>query len=626
MLAMETPVIADPESTLTLRWPIRWRLPIWICALLLATVIAVGWAAYRQVETALMDVARVRLQSVARQLVGLLSTSAEQRRAEARRLAARPVVMALVDAPSEATRDNARRELEAFLKASPQTLGLEIWSASGERLLDLVEMPPPGTNVITPPSRTEAPSDPGFSPVLTIGPRAYYELVLAMPARPAPDGAEPARRGFLIIRRQLSAAGAAEAVRGLLGDSITLQVGSSAGAWTDLSTLTPGPPASAPPNGTADYRDASGAAQVGAGALVAGTSWRLWVALPRQAALAPADVFLRRIIPLGVIVVLLGSLVAWMAARRVTKPLDDLTAAAESIAGGALSRRVEVSRRDEIGRLGNAFNAMTVRVKDGYDRLDARVQERTRELEEAVAKLKETQETLVRREKLAMLGQLASGVGHELRNPLGVMTNAVYFLEMVQPDAPPEVREYHALLRAQIGLSEKIVSDLLDFARVKPPRREPVPLSRLVDDQLARVPATDGVVVQRDLPDNLPRANVDPVQIGQVLLNLLVNAVQAMEQQGGVLTVRGTRHAQGVCLDVIDTGPGVPPELQDKIFEALFTTKARGIGLGLAVSRSLAEANGGQLTLSSRPGEGATLTLTMPAVDVPALDATEAAR
>ena len=89
-----------------------------------------------------------------------------------------------------------------------------------------------------------------------------------------------------------------------------------------------------------------------------------------------------------------------------------------------------------------------------------------------MSQLNDTQEQLVRREKLAMLGQLASGVGHELRNPLGVMTNAVYFLEMVQPDAPPEVHEYLGMLRAQIGLAEKIVSDLLDFSRVKPPRRE----------------------------------------------------------------------------------------------------------------------------------------------------------
>jgi signal transduction histidine kinase len=199
------------------------------------------------------------------------------------------------------------------------------------------------------------------------------------------------------------------------------------------------------------------------------------------------------------------------------------------------------------------------------------------------------------------------------------MTNAVYFLEMIQPDAPPQVHEYHGLLRAQIGLSEKIVGDLLDFARIKPPRRERVPLTRILDDQIARLSTVDGISIQRDVALDLPDAYVDPIQIGQVVFNLLVNALQAMEAQlghgkdSGVLTLRGrTGPDGGVALDVIDTGPGVPPDLRSKIFEALFTTKARGIGLGLSVSRSLAESNGGTLTLASTPGQGATFTLTLP--------------
>jgi signal transduction histidine kinase len=204
------------------------------------------------------------------------------------------------------------------------------------------------------------------------------------------------------------------------------------------------------------------------------------------------------------------------------------------------------------------------------------------------------------------------------------MTNAVYFLEMIQPDAPPQVHEYHGLLRAQIGLSEKIVGDLLDFARIKPPRRERVPLTRILDDQIARLSAVDGIRIERDVAAGLPDAYVDPIQIGQVVFNLLVNAMQAMEAQighgkdSGVLTLRGrvtpasNGSAPHLTLDVIDTGPGVAPDLHSKIFEALFTTKARGIGLGLSVSRSLAESNGGTLSLGSTPGAGATFTLTLP--------------
>jgi signal transduction histidine kinase len=236
--------------------------------------------------------------------------------------------------------------------------------------------------------------------------------------------------------------------------------------------------------------------------------------------------------------------------------------------------------------------------------------------DEAVAALDDAQSRLERQAKLAMLGQLSGSVGHELRNPLGVMTNAVYYLEMVQPGAPDDVREYHGILRTQLALAERIVTDLLDFSRVRAPQTEVVSAARLVDDQLSRLPLSPDVRVVRDFLEPGPRVRVDPVQIGQVLFNLLLNAVQAMDGGGGTLTVRSRRAGDTVCLDVADTGPGVPAGFEEKVFEALFTTKARGIGLGLAVSRSLAETNGGRLTLASRPGAGATFTLTLPGADV----------
>jgi signal transduction histidine kinase len=227
--------------------------------------------------------------------------------------------------------------------------------------------------------------------------------------------------------------------------------------------------------------------------------------------------------------------------------------------------------------------------------------------------LQEAQDQLVRREKLAMLGQLASGVGHELRNPLGVMSNAVYYLEMVLESASTEVREYLGIIRGQIALSEKIVGDLLDFARIKPPRSDIVALDTLVGDQLSRLDPPAGVRIVQDFQQGLRPVHVDRVQMGQVVLNLLANAFQAMEDDTGTLTLRGAEVAAGrVRLDVTDTGVGIPEEDLSKIFEPLYTTKARGIGLGLAVARSLAEANRGALTVTSRPGEGATFSLELP--------------
>jgi signal transduction histidine kinase len=211
-----------------------------------------------------------------------------------------------------------------------------------------------------------------------------------------------------------------------------------------------------------------------------------------------------------------------------------------------------------------------------------------------------------------MLGQLASGVGHELRNPLGVMTNAVYYLRAVQPSAPANVTEYLGILQQQITLSEKIVSDLLDFARLKPPTRFAASFENIAREQIGRLGSTNGVTIDMNFPSDLPPVLVDSVQIGQIMLNLLTNAMQAMDHTGRI-TVNARADDSIVWCDVRDTGPGVAPENVGKIFEPLFTTKARGIGLGLAVSRTLARANEGDLTLADSLEPGAVFRLTLPA-------------
>lgn len=270
-----------------------------------------------------------------------------------------------------------------------------------------------------------------------------------------------------------------------------------------------------------------------------------------------------------------------------------------------------VARRDEIGTLARAFTAMTDQVRTGVETLESQVSTRTAQLSDALAQLEAAQKDLVRKERLATLGQLSSSVGHELRNPLGVMTNAVYYLEATQRDATPKVREYLGIIRNQIRISEKIVADLLDYARVNPPQRSAVPVDAFIDDALTRVSIPASVTVVKGI-DGAATMLVDSVQIGQVVINLFSNAVQAMEPNGGTLTIRARVDGGCVVIEVADTGPGISDENREHIFEPLFTTKARGIGLGLAVSRGLARANGGDLAFETALGRGTTFTLTVP--------------
>ena len=220
----------------------------------------------------------------------------------------------------------------------------------------------------------------------------------------------------------------------------------------------------------------------------------------------------------------------------------------------------------------------------------------------AAQALREAQEELVRKEKLALLGQLAGGVGHELRTPLGVIKNSVYYLNMILPH-DEKIRKHLGILDREVANSDRIVTELLDFARVKAPVREAASLVSIVRAALQQLSRPESVTVQLALAESMPAVLIDAHQVGQIVLNFLQNAVQAMPD-GGRVTVSVGEDRESVFAAVEDTGVGVPPENLAKIFQPLFTTKAKGIGLGLALARDLAEANGGRITVESTVGQG----------------------
>jgi signal transduction histidine kinase len=347
--------------------------------------------------------------------------------------------------------------------------------------------------------------------------------------------------------------------------------------WTDLERTVSGPAIDlASADSVQTYRDPnSDTAHMAAVARVPGTPWMVAFSFPMSNVLSPVNEFERRIALIAMLALGLALLFTLVFSRRIADPLRQLS-------------RAELERH---------------------------VHERTTELNKALGELHNAQEALVRRERLAMLGQLSSGVGHELRNPLGVMTNAVYYLKTVLATQPANVQEYLDIIQQQVTVSEKIVSDLLDFTRSKPPQRKPTPLRPATETQVARIAPgrLDRVSVELDIPDEVPSALVDPMQLGQIIINLVTNAAQAMDGNGRITVRARSTDGKRIAYEVSDTGPGVPADIGEKVFEPLFTTKARGIGLGLAVSRMLARANGGDLTLASKAREGATFVLTLDA-------------
>jgi signal transduction histidine kinase len=256
---------------------------------------------------------------------------------------------------------------------------------------------------------------------------------------------------------------------------------------------------------------------------------------------------------------------------------------------------------------------------------------------EQTQELRETQFQLVQQEKLALLGQLAAGIAHELRNPLGVITNSTYLLQLLLTNPDEMVSEHLALINDRVYEAEKIISALLKLSYTHVAEPAVTDLAGLTAEVLFEQPPPDNVTVSSLIDPNLPSAWIDRQQIKQVLVNLVTNAYQAMPN-GGALSISARVVSRGelssgareqgskaesslttphnyVALSLTDTGAGISPETQAKIFEPLYTTKARGIGLGLAISRNLVEINGGNIEVESVEGKGSVFTLILPALE-----------
>ena len=269
-----------------------------------------------------------------------------------------------------------------------------------------------------------------------------------------------------------------------------------------------------------------------------------------------------------------------------------MIAVIRKVKGGRLEERMEVRSHDELGELAATFNRMVGIIKRN----------------------KEMESTLAQQEKMASLGVLSSGVAHEINNPLGVILGYAGYLEGKMDPADPNFR-YIQDIRKESKRCKVIVQDLLSYARTPPPALEETDLNALLEqivDFAANHMDLHHVSLARDFAPDLPRVRVDPDQMRQVAINLILNAGAAMES-GGTITV-GTAVGEGGFVDIAvrDEGAGIAPENLEKIFEPFFTTKARGTGLGLAITRRIVEQHLGRIMVESEIGKGTTVTVRLP--------------
>jgi len=317
----------------------------------------------------------------------------------------------------------------------------------------------------------------------------------------------------------------------------------------------------------------------------------------------------------------LSLLFVWLVVHR---PVRELFVATVKLARGETTHRIRVHTSDELGILARSFNAMAAEIhrthaklREWAETLESRVRQKTTELETA-------HRGMVNSEKMASLGRLAATVAHEVNNPLfGMLTYARLTLkDLERLDADPKIK---ARMRENVEIIEReskrcgdLMKNLLAFSRQKPPQLAAVNVNT-VARQAARLMLHQFELNQiqyvEELAEDLPEIQGDPAQIQQVLIILLANASEAIGQGGEIrLRTAAVDAGEGIWIEVQDNGPGVPPELMEKIFEPFFSTKENQhrTGLGLAVAKGIVDRHGGALTVESQPGAGAKFTVQLP--------------
>ncbi len=287
--------------------------------------------------------------------------------------------------------------------------------------------------------------------------------------------------------------------------------------------------------------------------------------------------------------------------RSITTPIKKTTQVADLIAGGDLLHRMDITSNDEIGLLAKSFNTM-------------------------VDSLKQAQDELVRKEKFTTIGRISGSIAHDVRHPLATIKNSAYFLNMTLKDPNEKTKKHLNLINSQVVHANEIITSLMRMSDDRKPERSKIIINDFLEKFFSALPLPEHIELVTEFDNECPDIVVDPSQLKQVFINLESNAVRAMSNSGTV-TVKTRRVTSSdfdgksssqdgdfVEITFSDTGVGMKKEIIDKVFEPFYSTRNKGIGLGLSIVKEVIVANNGKITAESEEGKGSAFNIVFPGV------------
>ena len=589
------------------RQSIAVKLPLLFAFVLLILGTAMAVVSYLEVRQTVVSIASDRLQQAATQMATVLFASGRQRVTAMGQLMQRPDVVGYLRTRDAAHEETIAAAIRAYLGNSSSIAGVELWDASGTRLL-----------------ATGAPFDEAGDP-------SHASYVQELQSREAsvgrfrldggtllyPVGGRVEENnttlGYVVERRRIFNPSQTQQtialLSGLIGSEATIVVGNADGsAWSDLTKAVAGVPIRGDGlDRLWDYERAGRPRSFAWAKAIEGTPWLVAIEFPRHVVLAPADRLVRRASAIAFTLLLMATVIGWGISTRITTPLRRVTEAAEEVAEGRPVPAIDIRRQDEIGRLADSFSTMTERVEQARLELEARVESRTAEL------------SAVNRE----LESFSYSVSHDLRAPLRAIVGFVQILEE-DHGRSLDADARRALDRVKVNATRmgQLIDDLLAFAQITR-----VPLLRQHVDltHLARTTADEAIATATHpielVIEPLPPCTGEPVLLKQVFANLISNAIKFTAKTARARVSIGATTTGDTIYYVRDNGAGFDERFAEKLFGVFQrlhrTVEFEGTGVGLAIVQRIITRHGGRVWAEGKVNQGATFYFTLPSAPVP---------
>ena len=596
------------------------RLPITIGLLLASVVVIMGAAAFREVRLSAREQARQRIRTVADAMSDVLSDNSTQRASALFNAGTTAGVQAAFAGDLSVVRAMIPG-LTRLRERDSSLLAIELRKSNGQILLsstsdsinalDEVAL----HSLLAIGNRDSA----TVGPLYAVGSQLNYWLLI-------PVGTGGTHVGYIAERRRFSGFRAEELLRSLTGQQISLYYATSAG---EVWSISRDGIAAAPFNlfevdGEFDIR-VDGESMLGLRAPLKETGWELVYMIPESAITGRAVALAKRSFPFAIGLMLVGAFAGWLISRRVTRPLSALAIAADSIAGGDYSRRVQEPQDEELRRLALAFNHMAERIGVSHHELEVRNDElRTAQMEAIAARIASDSARIEAQRANEAKTSFLAMMSHELRTPLSAIGGYTEILQLGLrgPLTETQLADLERIRSNQAHLLT-IINDMLDLSQIESGQLSVHMESVALEEVLAQVePIVAPHIARKRLGYTVDssvhniRVSADAERLRQILVNLVSNAARYSES-GGEINITASAYGETVTIAVCDTGIGIPEDKIESIFEPFIqvdsgpTRRTGSTGLGLPISRRLAQAMDGTLCATSELGVGSTFSLTL---------------